>query len=152
MTTYGAGTWGDWLGFWAPLDDGPVGLMDGGPRMAGGYRELKGKSPEKYPFPAWPEAGGVLPFAMSPGGDFLCWLVDGPADEWPLVLWPRNHNQARLNGGLLDTLVAWLTGELDEPGLPAWEGDEDEDEEDTSDGILFEPWPQEVRDASGPRS
>ncbi|MCC5474505.1 hypothetical protein [Streptomyces barringtoniae] len=117
--------------------------MDAGPRMAGGCRVLKDQFPGKYPFPVWPEARGILPFATSPGGDFLCWLVDGPTDDRRLVLWPRDDSQSRLNGGLLGTLVSWLTGELDEPGLPAWEGDEGEVEEAMSDCILFEPWPQE---------
>jgi hypothetical protein len=37
------------------------------------------------PFGIFPEEGGVLPFAMSPGGDWVCWQTGGDPDDWHVV-------------------------------------------------------------------
>jgi hypothetical protein len=37
------------------------------------------------PFGVFPEAGGVLPFASTPNGDWVCWETKGKPDEWSVI-------------------------------------------------------------------
>ena len=37
------------------------------------------------PFEIFPEVGGLLPFATSPDGDWVCWVTHGPPDDWTVV-------------------------------------------------------------------
>lgn len=40
---------------------------------------------DDVPFPIFPEVGGILPFASSDGGDWVCWITDGEPDDWKVV-------------------------------------------------------------------
>jgi uncharacterized protein (TIGR02996 family) len=41
------------------------------------------------PFGLFPEVGGILPFAKTDGGDFVCWRTAGEPDEWDVVDFSR---------------------------------------------------------------
>lgn len=44
-------------------------------------REAQGK----YPHPIYPEAGGILPWAITDNGGRFFWLTDGQPKNWPTV-------------------------------------------------------------------
>lgn len=47
-----------------------------------GMREVIG---EHYPYPIYPEEGGILPWAVTDNGGRFFWLTSGPPDKWPTV-------------------------------------------------------------------
>ncbi|MGW0815130.1 SMI1/KNR4 family protein [Streptomyces viridiviolaceus] len=127
MDVYGAGCWSEWLRFLTPLRTGERRFVTHVEETLDAYRMLKGSHPQWYPFAAWPEPGGFLPFANSVDGDHLGWLTDGDdPDAWPLVVWPRHADQGPpLEGGLIDTLLAWQRGTLATHGLAGLDEDDD---------------------------
>lgn len=46
---------------------------------------------ELLPFPAYPELGGLLPWAGTDNGDRLYWLTGGKPDAWPIVVAPARE-------------------------------------------------------------
>ncbi|MFI5886585.1 SMI1/KNR4 family protein [Streptomyces sp. NPDC051554] len=127
MEVYGAGDWGEWLRFLTPLRTGERRFVTHVDETLDAYRMLKDNYPDGYPLTAWPEPGGFLPFANSYDADHLGWLTRGPnPDAWPLLVWPRHTDQGPvLEGGLIDTLLAWQRGTPATPGLA--ELDEEDD-------------------------
>ncbi|MFF0391802.1 hypothetical protein ACFYS8_24395 [Kitasatospora sp. NPDC004615] len=106
MALYGRGTWSEWLG-------------------------LPSLSRSDAP------ADGFLAIGTSIDADRLGWLVTGAdPDTWPLVVRPRHvWGEVPLSGGLVAVLVGWLRGELDVPGLPGLDP-----EDDPFECAGFEPW------------
>jgi hypothetical protein len=47
------------------------------------YRDSVGGT--DVPFGIFPEVGGVLPFATTDGGDWVCWRTEGDPDKWTVV-------------------------------------------------------------------
>jgi hypothetical protein len=127
MEVYGAGDWGTWLRFLTPLRTGERRFATHVEETLDAYRMLKENYPDGYPLAVWPEPGGFLPFANSYDADHLGWLTEGPdPDAWPLIVWPRHTDQVpALEGGLIDTLLAWQRGTLTDSGLA--ELDEEDD-------------------------
>ncbi|MFJ8084541.1 hypothetical protein ACIQ6Y_28465 [Streptomyces sp. NPDC096205] len=138
MDLYGAGIWSEWLRFHTPLRTGERRFVTHVEETLEGYRSLRESHPDDFPLPAWPEPGGFLPFANSIDADYLGWLTKGPdPDAWPLVLWPRHAQQGPpLEGGLLDTLLAWQRGALVTPGLVRL----DEEDDDPLEFAGFRSW------------
>ncbi|MEU3604038.1 SMI1/KNR4 family protein [Streptomyces sp. NPDC035033] len=118
--TYGGGVWCDWLRVKLPLGTGEHDLVPWAHWCTDNYRRLRAGFPDRHPLAAWPEPGGLLPFASSIDGDQLCWLTEGDdPDAWPLIVFPRHDRQGSpLTGTLTGVLLAWLRGELDVAGLP----------------------------------
>lgn len=137
MEVYGAGDWGEWLRFLTPLRTGERRFVTHVEETLGAYRMLKDNYPDRYPLAVWPETGGFLPFANSYDADHLGWLTEGPdPDTWPLIVWPRHADQQpALEGGLIDTLLAWQRGTLATEGLAALD-----EEDDPVEHAGFEAW------------
>lgn len=138
MERYGAGCWSEWLRFLTPLRRSPQRRFVSHVRdVTQCYETLAEGDTAHHPLRMWPEPGGFLPFANSVDGDQLGWLTrDRDPNTWPLVIWPRHAYQgASLEHGLVDTLLAWLRGDLHTKGLPALDPDDDPLEFAT-----FEPW------------
>ncbi|MFI0038889.1 hypothetical protein ACH4NS_25820 [Streptomyces mutabilis] len=137
MDVYGAGCWSQWLRFLTPLRTGERRFVTHVEKVLGAYRSLQDGYPEEYPLALWPEPGGFLPFANSIDADHLGWLTEGDdPDGWPLVVWPRHAPQgAPLEGGLVDTLVAWQRGRLVTHGLAGLD-----EEDDPLEFAGFEAW------------
>lgn len=137
MEVYGAGSWSGWLRFPAPLRTAAPRFPAFVEETLEAYEELRKGFPDWYRLATWPAPGGFLPFADSIDGDHLGWLAQGDdPDAWPLVFWPRHADQGpALEGGLLDTLLAWQRGRLVTPGLCAWD-----EEDDPVEFAAFEPW------------
>jgi hypothetical protein len=143
MELYGAGCWSNWLRFDSPLRIAERDFRYDVGWKTDAYREHRGSFPQWYPLGAWPEPGGILPFADSIDGDQLCWLTAGDdPDAWPLIVWPRHSDQGpALERGLIDTLLAWQRGQLRSAGLPAFDmGD------DPLDFVRFDPWDESSPD------
>ncbi|WP_377268086.1 SMI1/KNR4 family protein [Peterkaempfera sp. SMS 1(5)a] len=138
MELYGAGCWNNWLRFRTPLrtEEGRRFLRQV-ESVADAYESLGEDDPEEYPLTMWPEPGGFLPFATSLDGDHLGWLTEGAdPDAWRLIVWPRHAPQGDpLEAGLIETLLAWQRGSLDEEGFAGLDQDDDPVE-----FARFEPW------------
>jgi cell wall assembly regulator SMI1 len=137
MEVYGAGDWGTWLRFLTPLRTGERRFVSHVEETLDAYRMLKENYPDGYPLAVWPEPGGFLPFANSYDADHLGWLTLGPdPDAWPLIVWPRHADQGpALEGGLIDTLLAWQRGTPAVPGLA-----ELDEEDDPVEHAGFDAW------------
>lgn len=110
MDLYGAGLWAQWLLFATPLRPGRT-LAAYADERLDGYRQLREQFPDEFSMAIWPEPGGFLPFADSVDGDYLGWLTHGRPDQWPLIVWPRHHDQGpTLTVTLTDLLLGWLRG------------------------------------------
>ncbi|MFI8324627.1 SMI1/KNR4 family protein [Streptomyces sp. NPDC085529] len=118
--TYGGGVWCDWLRVKLPLGTGEYDLVAWAHWCTDNYRGLRANFPDRHPLAAWPEPGGLLPFASSIDGDQLCWLTEGDdPDAWPLIVFPRHDRQGPpLTGTLTEVLLGWLRGALVVEGLP----------------------------------
>ncbi|MFE0644708.1 SMI1/KNR4 family protein [Streptomyces sp. NPDC058877] len=141
MEAYGTGEWCQWLRFHVPWGTDSYDLAPWAERYTDCYRGLRADHPAYHPLAAWPEPGGFLPFADSIDGDQLCWLTEGDdPDAWPLIVVPRHAGQGPpLTGTLVETLLAWLRGELHVEGLPR----PVRPDEDPLDVIDFEPFEEE---------
>jgi hypothetical protein len=40
-----------------------------------------------FPFSRFPEKGSLLSWGNTGNGDYLNWLIEGTANEWPIVVW-----------------------------------------------------------------
>jgi hypothetical protein len=145
METYGSGCWTGWLRFGAPLGTDQYALAPWAEWYGDTYREHRAGFPEYHPLAAWPEAGGILPFADSIDGDQLCWLTEGATpDDWPLIVVPRHAAQGSpLAGTLTEVLLEWLRGRLGTEGLPRL----GRSDEDPLAYIDFEPFTEDTTDA-----
>lgn len=119
LSLYGAGHWAeDWIGFYDPLDP-TEGVAHHAQRWADDYRELREEFPQYNPLTAYPEPGGLLVCAATMDGDGVGWLTQGEPDDWPVIVWPRQQDQGPpLKGTMTEVLLAWLKGEVDTPGFP----------------------------------
>ncbi len=137
MDRYGAGCWTEWLRFFTPLRTGERRFVHHVEETTDAYRQLKDGSEDWYPLTAWPAAGGFLPFAVSIDGDYLGWLTEGDdPDAWPLIVWPRHARQGPpLDGGLVDTLLAWQRGTFSTAGLAGLD-----EEDDPVEFAVFRAW------------
>lgn len=137
---YGAGMWSGWLRFPPPGRSGRYGMPETSARARDGYRLLREDDDEdEFPLPVWPEPGGLLPFADTAHGDYLCWLTEGEDPEaWPLVFWPRHDDQGPpLTCTLAEAVYALLIGDHERLGFPPPEDDPDAPQERSPD---FEPF------------
>ncbi|MBL8556372.1 MAG: SMI1/KNR4 family protein [Phenylobacterium sp.] len=78
------------------------------------------KEDEDFPFPVWPEAGGLLPFGSTLDGDYLAWVTHGAPDDWTVTVLDRGmgYQEAHANAcGMTDLLAGMATGEI---GAPAF--------------------------------
>ncbi|QDU61333.1 hypothetical protein Pan216_21880 [Planctomycetes bacterium Pan216] len=86
---FGASTWADFLHVLSPFDE-EYNLQDVGRQVIEADKVSRSKFPSHYPLPLFPEAGGLLPWAVTDNGDVLYFITRGPADDWPtLIKGPR---------------------------------------------------------------
>jgi hypothetical protein len=89
IDTFGASTWGDFLHIFSPLDQADN-LRFVNTTLAAD-RESRQSWPEHYPFPLYPESGGLFPWARTDNGDTCYWITAAAIPEkWPtLIRGPR---------------------------------------------------------------
>lgn len=104
------GDWSVYSPFGKPTLETRIGLTD----TARDHRE---DYPEEFPYPLYPEPGGLLAWGESGRGELLCWLVEGAPDEWPVVLWDMRNSYYNVYH---DGAVGLLLMLLREDGRKPW--------------------------------
>jgi hypothetical protein len=84
---YGTGALNDFLYVFNPFTlNKNLNLLSQREDMIDSYRILKYNSPEKYPFSANSDVGGLLPWGITDNGDELYWLITGKdSNQWKIV-------------------------------------------------------------------
>jgi hypothetical protein len=68
-----------------------------------------------FPFPLWPEPGGIFPWGLGSGDEFFFWLRSGPdPGSWPVV-WCHGDDPEweQFDGTTTEFLIALVTGQVD---------------------------------------
>jgi hypothetical protein len=68
-----------------------------------------------FPFPLWPEPGGIFPWALGSGDEMFFWLRSEPdPGSWPVV-WCHGGDLEweQFDGTTTDFLIALVTGQID---------------------------------------
>lgn len=115
---YGRGEFCDLLFTYPPF--GQRALIDYVARLDD-ERMVRDEFPENYPYPLYPEPGGLLIWGGTSNGHHLCWLTGGAPDDWPVVVWqPRDGDNYELyRMGAVAFIEGWLSGRLARPPFPA---------------------------------
>lgn len=119
VTRYGYGEFNDEVVLLVPF--GECTLLGYGVDQLDADRELRADfGDEDYPYPLYPEPGGLMVWATTSNGARLCWLTAGEPDGWPVVVWePRGAYYERHELGAVALLTDWLSGRLASDLLPA---------------------------------
>lgn len=83
------------------------------------YLGLRDVSPEACPWPAFPEPGGVLPWARTPHREELYWLTDGHPDEWVVVAADLPETTVHTMT-TTEFLLSWVEGTLGDTAVSSW--------------------------------
>ncbi|MFF7725343.1 SMI1/KNR4 family protein [Streptomyces sp. NPDC008001] len=125
VTAYGRGTFCDTVCLMTPFgDDNPVPLTAD---LLEDYGPLRETNPGGYPYPLFPEPGGLLAWAVTDAGHHLCWLTEGDdPGTWPVVIWSRDDDYERFGTTAAGFLAGWADGSLSsgiltrDSGLSPW--------------------------------
>jgi hypothetical protein len=112
VSHYGVGQFGD-IGLWDTLTGGVSRFVELAYRDRDHLRQLREQFPGDFPYPFYPEPGGLLEWASTGSGDRLCWLTEGEPDGWPVVVWNLREGAYRYDVGAVDLLHAFLGGQLE---------------------------------------
>ncbi|WP_414506829.1 SMI1/KNR4 family protein [Streptomyces sp. NEAU-L66] len=124
VEAYGRGDFWGALCLCTPFgDDNPVRLQAD---LLEDFGPMREDEPERYPYPLFPEPGGLLAWAVTDIGTHLCWLTAGPPESWPVVIWSRDDEYERFDCGVAAFLEGWLSSRITsellhhEPELAPW--------------------------------
>ncbi|MFB6437355.1 SMI1/KNR4 family protein [Streptomyces sp. NPDC056411] len=124
VETYGRGDFWGALCLCTPFGaDNPVRLEA---NLLEDFGPMRERWPEDYPHPFFPEPGGLLTWAVTDSGAQLCWLTEGSPESWPVVIWSRDADYERFDGGVAAFLDGWTSGRISsellhhEPQLAPW--------------------------------
>lgn len=116
VETYGRGEFCDHICLRTPFgEDNPVRLAADLLEDYGSMREM---FPENFPYPLFPEPGGLIAWAVTGSGHHVCWRTAGPPDEWPVVVWSRDDDYEEYGPGAADFLEGWITGRIVSEAMP----------------------------------
>jgi hypothetical protein len=62
-----------------------IALLPQGKRVCDMNRECQRSSPERFPYPYYPEPGGLLPWGNDENGNDYYWLTEGLPTKWVVV-------------------------------------------------------------------
>lgn len=118
---YGCGIFGGEVWLCSPFAENPnIELVEYGRGLLEGDRDVRQLFPDAFPYPLFPEPGGLLPWGRTHGGDNLYWRTAGEPDGWTVVAnGSRSADYEEFPGGVAAFLAAWLAGEWSPPVLPA---------------------------------
>nr|MDT0658665.1 SMI1/KNR4 family protein [Micromonospora sp. DSM 115978] len=115
---YGRGEFCDLLFVYPPF--GECTLVGYGVHMLDDDRRERIDFPEDYPYPLYPEPGGLLVWGATSNGDRLCWRTKGAPDDWPVVVWnPRGAAYELHAMGAVAFIEGWLSGRVHCQMIPA---------------------------------
>ncbi|GAU65020.1 hypothetical protein SSP35_01_03570 [Streptomyces sp. NBRC 110611] len=110
VKTYGRGDFWGALCLRTPFgEDNPVRLDA---NLLEDFGPLRESWPEEYPFPFFPEPGGLLTWAVTDTSTQLCWLTKGTPESWPVVIWSRDNEYERFDYGAAAFLDGWTSGRI----------------------------------------
>lgn len=114
VQSYGTGTFVDFITPLRPFGtSGHCLLLAEASGLLDRERSLRDENPEQRPYPFFPEVGGLLEWAVTGNGDYLCWLTDGHCDSWTTVVWnPRGSYYDAHQVGAVEFLLGWITGPI----------------------------------------
>ncbi len=113
LRRYGLGQFDD-VTLYTPFDAHTHGVCDLVRRardLVDDHQPLRDEFPEDFPYPLYPEPGGLLEWAGTGNGDQLCWLTAGHPDNWPVVLWNIRGGAHRHELGAVELLYDYLSGQ-----------------------------------------
>jgi hypothetical protein len=124
LDAYGLGSFVDFLTIHPP-----AWVATEGATWSASERGLHAAHPAAYPFPFYPDPGGLLVFGTTDNGDRLYYRTEGEPDAWQVVLWEsRGDEHLVIEGGVTTFLREWLTRELEVTVFPdplsPWSDDE----------------------------
>jgi len=113
LQRYGLGQFDDiaLLTPFAPADREFADLVGRAQTLLPTFAQHREEWPDDFPYPLFPEPGGLLEWATTGNGDSLCWTVSGDPDHWPVVVWNIREGAERHNCGAVDFLLGYLSGE-----------------------------------------
>ena len=134
INTYGTGFIGGTVWIYNPFFDYHAqNLLSANENWLALFREVKAEFPKRYPFPIYPESGGVLLCGRTDTGDKICWKTTGDPDSWTIILVDKSGiDVEEYDGGITSFLIAFLTGEFQGELLLG--------EPCPSNEMLFRPW------------
>jgi hypothetical protein len=91
-------------------------------------RENKDRSPVEFPFPVFPETGGLYPFGIDCNGNTFLWLTQGKPREWPVVCLNSEDYHEIVSLSLIEFLVRMATNQLNINRRKFWGNDVAEDQ------------------------
>jgi SUKH superfamily protein len=120
VDTFGCGQFVNFITVFTPFaHDESANLLAQPDLSLRAYQAVRAEFPEAAPYPAFPEPGGVLPWALTSNGDVLFWLTEGPSNTWPIIAVESRHGAIeRHNLTTTDFLAQLLAGELPTRILP----------------------------------
>ncbi|TDE37649.1 hypothetical protein [Actinomadura sp. 6K520] len=78
------------------------------PSQGEGVEEVRSIAANDFPFPIYPDAGGLMAWGMPEDGSRCCWLTQGSPDEWTVVVASEPefwHYRGSITEFLVDILV-----------------------------------------------
>jgi hypothetical protein len=111
INQYGTGSIADFIWVFSPFTvNRHLNLETQVRQVLEGFKTLQAMFKDKYLFPLYPEIGGILPFAGTDNGNHICWLTDGPENDWPVIVFDsRSPECERYNCTMTEFLVNILT-------------------------------------------
>src|SRR5438128_2571968 len=83
---YGSGLFAGLYRVYNPFGaDEYMALVTQGRRVCGYNRESQWSDPKRFPYPYFPEPGGLLPWGNDENGNDYFWLTEGPPTKWVVV-------------------------------------------------------------------
>jgi hypothetical protein len=124
IAAYGSGSFSDFIYLYNPFCPfwTSSNLLSGTTKQRlRAYREGQAQHPQySPPFRAYPEPGGLFPWASTDNGDTLFWLTVGSPDKWTTVVCDSKTSEAcdEFSFGVAEFLLCWLSGSLVSRVLP----------------------------------
>jgi hypothetical protein len=114
LRVYGSGEFLDvcLLVPWDTHADGAIDLVKQARRLLMDHESFRDEAPDEFPYPLYPEPGGLLEWGGTGNGDRLCWLTTGDPDEWPVVVWNLCYYADRYDVRVVGFLHGYLSGDM----------------------------------------
>ncbi len=87
QSSLGEHNWNEFLSFLDPFSTHEsLSLVSRSARILEAERESRAQFPHHWPYPIFPEIGGVFPWGITDNGDVLYWLMAGTPEQWPTLI------------------------------------------------------------------
>jgi hypothetical protein len=120
IDAYGTGSFNDFIYVLNPFAANEnLNMVQRRKPLLDAYRTMKRSTPEQLPDPAYPEPGGLLPWAVTDNGNVFYWHTAGDPSAWQLVIFDGDHvEHERYELSTTTFLAQLLSGEIQSELLP----------------------------------